>query len=155
MITRTKETLTNILLSSLDLEAVVYAEICPFGAMGDEGTLRMYVPVKGENKLIYYFVRAESNPETYSAAAKLLSLHCTKTYPNPNNEEELFDFCPGGMQNRVFLRKALTFEVLHDKLVYHADGHAYELEPSSFGVFRRVSHFVIERQSNAQLGGDA
>lgn len=149
MITRTKETLTNVLLSSLDLEAVVYAEICPFGAMGDEGTLRMYVPVKGENKLIFYFVRAESNPETYSAAAKLLSLHSTKTYPNPNNEAELFDYCPGGMQNRVFLRKAIRFEVLPDKLVYRTDGHEYEIEPSSFGVFRRVSHYVINQRTKA------
>ncbi len=155
MTIRTRETLTPDLLSRLHLADVVYAEHCPLGAMGDEGTLRMYVPVKGENKLTFYFARYESDRETYAAAAKLLSLHSTRTQPKLNNEKELFDYCPGGMQNRVFLRKGLTFEVLHDKLVYHTDGHAYELEPSSFGVFKRVSHFVIERQSNAQLDNGA
>lgn len=151
MTIRTRITLTLDLLSGLNLADVVYAEHCPMGAMGDEGTLRMYVPVKGENKLTFYFARFESDPETYTAAAKLLSAHSSKNQPKPNDEKELFDYCPGGMQNRVFLRKVLKFEVLHDKLVYHADGHAYELDPSSFGVFRRVSHFVIERESHSKL----
>jgi len=115
-------------LNSINFEQVIYCEISPIGAMGNEGGIIMYV--LGDNDdLTTYETNESIDKESYD-----------KTSDYINQNANLFINYSGGMGNYVYVRKDIQLEIdeKYNCFWYHSQNTKLRIDSSVRGVFINV-----------------
>ena len=86
-------------LNSIDFDKVIYYEVSPIGAMGNEGGILIYV-LKDEDNLITYETNVSIDKELCDATLKLL-----------DQKANSFSGYSGGMGNYVYIKKDIQLEI--------------------------------------------
>ena len=125
-------------LDSIDFDKVIYCEISPMGAMGNEGGILMYV-LNDKDNLTTYETNVSMDKESYDATAGLI-----------DQNANIFINYSGGMGNYVYIKKDAQLEVdeKYNCFWYHSQKTKLRIDSSVQGVFSRV---VAEMKS--QNGG--
>ncbi len=120
--------ITSENLDSIDFDKMIYCEISPQGAMGNEGGILMYV-LKDENTLITYETNIEIDQQIFNAISDLIS-------KNAN----LFVNYNGGMGNYVYVKKNAQLEIdeKYNCFWYHSSKTKLRIDSSVNGVFLSV-----------------
>jgi len=116
-------------LSSIDFNKIIYCEVAPKGAMGNEGGILMYV-LKDENTLITYEINLKLDTQVFDTVSGRIS-------QNAN----LFIDHPGGMGNYVYIKKNVQLEIdkKYNCFWYHSQETKLRINSSVQGVFLSVS----------------
>lgn len=115
-------------LDSIDFDKVIYCEISPMGAMGNEGGILIYV-LTDEDNLVTYETNVSMDKESYDATEELIE-------KNAN----LFVNYSGGMGNYVYIKKDAQLEVdeKYNCFWYHSRNTKLRIDSSVVGVFSSV-----------------
>lgn len=115
-------------LNSIDFDKVIYYEVSPMGAMGNEGGILIYV-LKDEDNLITYETNVFIDKELCDATLKLFDQKV-----NP------FIGYSGGMGNYVYIKKDIQLEIdeKYGCFWYHSRNTKLRIDSSVRGVFERV-----------------
>ncbi len=125
-------------LDSIDFDKVIYFEISPQGAMGNDGGILIYL-LKDEDNLITYETNVFLDEQMYNAVAKII-------------EQNMNLFVPyrGGMGNYVYIKKNALLEV--DKKYkcfwYHSQNTKLRIDSSVQGVFQSVVTDMTRQNSD-------
>ncbi len=124
-------------LDSIDFNKVIYCEISPIGAMGNEGGIIIYVMEDNDN-LITYETNVSIDEESYDATLELI-----------NQMANLFVNYSGGMGNYVYIKKGVQLEIdeKYNCFWYHSKNTKLRIDSSVVGVFQRV---VAEMKSKEE-----
>lgn len=120
--------ITNENLVSINFDKVIYCEISPVGAMGNEGGILMYI-LDDKEKLITYETNEFIDKESYGATSSLF-----------NQKINLFVNYSGGFGNNVYVKKGTQLEVdkKYNRFWYHSQSTKLRINSSVEGVFLRV-----------------
>lgn len=115
-------------LNSIDFDKVIYCEITPNGAMGNEGGILMYM-LKDEDTLVTYEANFEINVQVFNAVSERIS-------QNAN----LFINYNGGMGNYVYVKKNTKLEIdeKYNCFWYYSQNTKLRIDSSVQGVFSSV-----------------
>ena len=113
-------------INSIDFDKVVYCEITPMGAMGNEGGILMYV-LTGKDALNTYEINLEIDEQIFDALSERIS-----------RNSNLFVNYYGGMGNHVFINKKVEFEIREDYFIYITKQLQFQIRSSVQGVFNSV-----------------
>ena len=115
-------------LNSIDFDKVIYCEVSPMGAMGNEGGILMYV-LKDEDNLVTYETNVSVDKESYDATEESI-----------DQKANLFISYSGGMGNYVYIKKDIQLEVdeKYNCFWYHSKNTKLRIDSSVRGVFDRV-----------------
>lgn len=115
-------------LNSIDFDKVIYYEVSPEGAMGNEGGILIYV-LKDEDNLITYENNVSIDKELCDATLGLLDQKA-----NP------FISYSGGMGNYVYIKKDIQLEIdeKYGCFWYHSRNTKLRIDSSVKGVFEGV-----------------
>ena len=115
-------------LDSLDFNKVVYCEVSPPGAMGNEGGILIYL-LNNEDNLITYETNISIDKESYDATSERI-----------NQNASLFINYSGGMGNYVYIKKGAQIEIdeKYNCFWYHSQNTKLRIDSSVRGVFLRV-----------------
>lgn len=115
-------------LDSIDFDKVIYCEVSPMGAMGNEGGILMYV-LKDEDNLVTYETNFSIDKESYDATSELI-----------NQKADLFVGYYGGMGNHVYVKKNAQLEIdeKYGCFWYHSQNTKLRIDSSVKGVFDSV-----------------
>lgn len=101
-------------LDFIDFDKVIYCEISPMGAMGNEGGILIYL-LDDKDNLITLETNVSLDKGTYDATSELM-----------NQKTNLFDNYYGGMGNHIYIKKGAQLEI--DKKIV------------AFGITHRVQN---------------
>ena len=120
--------ITSKNLDSIDFNKIIYCEVSPKGAMGNEGGILIYV-LKDENTLITYEINLKVDVQVFDNISELIS-------QNAN----LFIEHNGGMGNYVYVKKGLQLEIdeKYNCFWYHSQDTKLRINSSVQGVFLSV-----------------
>ena len=126
-------------LDSIDFNKVIYCEISPMGAMGNEGGILIYL-LSNEDNLITYETNVSIDKESSDATSERI-----------NQNTNLFTNYSGGMGNYVYIRKGAHLEIdeKYKCFWYHSQNTKLRIDSSVKGVFIRV---VAEMTSQDEAG---
>lgn len=115
-------------LNSIDFDKVIYCEISPIGAMGNEGGILIYV-LSDEDNLITYETNASIDKQSYDVVLEQIE-------QNAN----LFVNYRGGFGNYVYVKKSVKFEIdeKYNCFWYHSQNTKLRINSSVHGVFLSV-----------------
>ncbi len=115
-------------LNSIDFDKVIYCEVSPMGAMGNEGGILMYL-LKDEDNLVTHETNVSIDKESYDATEKLIE-----------QNEHLFIGYNGGMGNHVCIKKDIQLEIdeKYNCFWYHSKNTKLRIDSSVRGVFDHV-----------------
>jgi hypothetical protein len=115
-------------LYSIDFDKVIYCEVSPVGAMGNEGGILIYV-LGDKDNLITYETNVFIDKESCDATLELI-----------NQRANLFIDYYGGMGNRVYIKKDTQLEIdeKYNCFWYHSQNTKLRINSSVEGVFISV-----------------
>ena len=115
-------------LDSVDFDKVIYCEIYPIGAMGNEGGVLIYL-LGDKDNLITYETNIAVDKESYDTISERII-----------KNENLFIHYYGGMGNDVFIKKGTQLEIdeKYNCFWYHAQNTKLRIDSSVEGVFLHV-----------------
>lgn len=115
-------------LDAIDFDRVLYCEITPKGAMGNEGGILLYL-LQDEDTLSTYETNSEVDMQTFEAVSKRIHQHA-----------ELFTNYYGGMGNSVYVGKNAQLEIdeKYNCFWYHSQNTKLRIDSSVQGVFLAV-----------------
>lgn len=124
-------------LDSINFEKVIYCEISPLGAMGNEGGILIYL-LKDEDNLITYETNISIDKNIYDTLFLII-------HKNAN----LFVGYPGGMGNYVYIKKNSEFEIdkKYNCFWYHSKNTKLRVDSSVEGVFLSVVSYMTNQNS--------
>lgn len=125
-------------LNSIDFDKVVYCEISPLGAMGNEGGILLYL-LKDEDNLITYETNISIDKNIYDTLFLII-------HKNAN----LFVQYPGGMGNSVYIKKDAQLEIdkKYNCFWYHSKNTKLRIDSSVQGVFLSVVTDMTNQKSD-------
>lgn len=114
---------------SIDFDKVIYCEISPMGAMGNEGGILIYV-LGNNNALITYETNFSIDKESYDKASEEI-----------RRKDNLFISYSGGMGNDVYIKKGVQLEIdeKHNCFWFHSQNTKLRIDSSVVGVFGSVA----------------
>ena len=112
-------------LDSIDFDKVIYCEISPTGAMGNEGGILAYL-LDDKDDLITYETNVSIDKESYDATSERI-----------NQNANLFINYSGGMGNYVYIKKGAQLEIdeKYNCFWYHSSDTKLRIDSSVKGVF--------------------
>lgn len=112
-------------LDSIDFDKIIYCEVTPKGAMGNEGGILIYV-LKDEDTLITYETNLEIDAQAFDATSERI-----------NQNISLFTSYYGGMGNYVYVKKNVQLETdeKYNCFWYHSQNTKLRIDSSVRGVF--------------------
>ena len=112
-------------LDSIDFDKVIYCEISPTGAMGNEGGILAYL-LDDKDDLITYETNVSIDKESYDATSERI-----------NKNANLFINYSGGMGNYVYIKKGAQLEIdeKYNCFWYHSSDTKLRIDSSVKGVF--------------------
>ncbi|MDO8571026.1 MAG: hypothetical protein Q7R97_05595 [Candidatus Daviesbacteria bacterium] len=115
-------------LDSIDFDKVIYCEISPTGAMGNEGGLLIYL-LDDKDNLITYETNVSIDKDSYDATSERI-----------NQNANLFINYSGGMGNYVYIKKDAQLEIdeKYNCFWYHSFDTKLRIDSSVKGVFLSV-----------------
>lgn len=115
-------------LDSIDFDRLIYCEVSPMGAMGNEGGILIYV-LKDEDNLITYETNVAVDAQAFDAVSERIG-----------NNAELFINYKGGFGNYVYIKKSAHLEVdeKYKCFWYHSQTTKLRIDSSVQGVFNCV-----------------
>ena len=115
-------------LDSIDFNRIIYCEVTPKGAMGNEGGILIYI-LKDEDNLATYEINLELDVQIFNAVSERIS-----------NNVNLFICYPGGMGNYVYVKKGVQLEIdeKYNCFWYHSENTKLRVDSSVQGVFLSV-----------------
>ena len=121
-------TITTENLNSIDFDKVIYCEISPMGAMGNEGGIIIYV-LSEEDNLITYETNASIDQQSYDAVLERI-----------DQNVNLFVNYRGGFGNYVYIKKNVQLEIdeKYNCFWYHSQNTKLRINSSVQGVFLSV-----------------
>lgn len=124
-------------LDSIDFDKVIYCEISPLGAMGNEGGILIYL-LKDEDNLITYETNISIDKNIYDTLFLII-------HKNAN----LFVGYPGGMGNYLYIKKNSEFEIdkKYNCFWYHSKNTKLRVDSSVEGVFLSVVSYMTNQNS--------
>lgn len=124
-------------LDSINFEKVIYCEISPLGAMGNEGGILIYL-LKDEDNLITYETNISIDKNIYDTLFLII-------HKNAN----LFVGYPGGMGNYLYIKKNSEFEIdkKYNCFWYHSKNTKLRVDSSVEGVFLSVVSYMTNQNS--------
>lgn len=146
MITSNIKLLSKSILEEINPNEIIYAEVTPPGAMGNEGGIIMYIPRCETEQLVCYETNIYDDEETYLSAKNFLFKHLDRQNENTENEDLYFNFYYGGMGNNVFIHKKAKLEVQKDYFVYTIERFQFQIFSSVQGVFNNVINQILKKR---------
>ncbi len=124
-------------LNSIDLEKVIYCEISPLGAMGNEGGVIIYM-LENEDSLITYETNVSIDQESYNATVEKIE-----------KNSKLFDHYSGGFGNYVFMKKNIQIEIdkKYECFWYYSQNTKLRIDTSVIGVFNYAAAEMIKQKT--------
>jgi len=124
-------------LDSIDFDKVIYFEVSPMGAMGNEGGILIYM-LRDKDNLITYETNESLDKDSYDAALERIS-----------QKTNLFIRYHGGMGNHVHIQKGAQLEIdeKYNCFWYHSQDTKLRIDSSVKGVFL---HVVIDMKDRAE-----
>lgn len=115
-------------LNSIDFDKVIYCEISPMGAMGNEGGILIYL-LSDENNLITYETNATLDQQSFDAVLERI-----------DQNVNLFVNYRGGFGNYVYVKKNVQLEIdeKYNCFWYHSQNTKLRIDSSVQGVFLSV-----------------
>jgi len=115
-------------LNSIDFDKVIYCEISPIGAMGNEGGILIYA-LSDEDSLITYETNASIDQQSYDAVVERI-----------DKNANLFVNYRGGFGNYVYVKKNVQLEIDEEYhcFWYHSQNTKLRIDSSVQGVFLSV-----------------
>ena len=115
-------------LNSIDFDKVIYCEISPMGAMGNEGGILIYL-LNDENNLITYEANASLDQQSFDAVLWRI-----------DQNANLFVNYRGGFGNYVYVKKNVQLEIdeKYNCFWYHSQNTKLRIDSSVQGVFLSV-----------------
>ena len=115
-------------IDSIDFNKIIYCEITPMGAMGNEGGILIYVLTE-KDTLITYEINLEIDEQTFNIVSERISQNA-----------DLFINYYGGMGNHVYVKKNTKLEIdeKHNCFWYHSHNTKLKINSSVHGVFLSV-----------------
>lgn len=115
-------------LDSIDFDKVIYCEISPTGAMGNEGGILIYL-LNDKDNLITYETNVSIDKESYDVTSERI-----------NQNANLFTNYSGGMGNYVYIKKGTQLEIdeKYNCFWYHSQNTKLRVDSSVQGVFLRI-----------------
>lgn len=115
-------------LDSIDFDKVIYFEVSPMGAMGNEGGILIYV-LSDKDTLITYETNEFLDKESYDSTLERIS-----------QKSNLFIRYHGGMGNHVHIKKGAQLEIdeKYNCFWYHSEDTKLRIDSSVKGVFLHV-----------------
>jgi len=115
-------------LNSIDFDKVIYCEISPMGAMGNEGGILIYV-LSDEDNLITYETNASIDQQSYDTVLERI-----------DQNANLFVNYRGGFGNYVYVKKNVQLEIdeKYNCFWYHSQNTKLRIDSSVHGVFLSV-----------------
>ncbi len=112
-------------LDSIDFDKVIYCEISPTGAMGNEGGILIYL-LDDKGKLITYEINVAIDKEIWDATSERI-----------NQNANLFINYSGGFGNYVYIKKGAQLEIdeKYNCFWYHSPDTKLRIDSSVKGVF--------------------
>lgn len=116
-------------LDFIDFDKVIYCEISPTGAMGNEGGILIYL-LDDKDNLITYETNVSIDKESYDATSERI-----------NQNTNLFINYYGGMGNYVYIKKGTQLEIdeKYNCFWYHSSDTKLRIDSSVNGVFLSVA----------------
>ncbi len=120
--------ITSENLDSINFDKVIYCEISPKGAMGNEGGILIYV-LEDENSLTTYETNELVDKESYDAVSEKI-----------NQNMNFFVNYSGGFGNYVYVKNNVKLEIdeKYKCFWYHSPKTKLRINSSVEGVFRSV-----------------
>lgn len=120
--------ITAVNVDLIDFDKVVYCEISPMGAMGNEGGILIYL-LDDKEKLTTYETNVSVDKESYDAASERI-----------NQNANFFINYSGGFGNYVYIKKGAQLEIdeKYKCFWYHSQNTKLRIDSSVEGVFLRV-----------------
>lgn len=116
-------------IDTINLDKVIYCEISPRGAMGNEGGILMYL-LKDDNTLVTYETNIEVDEEVFNRVSDLIGKHA-----------DLFVNYYGGMGNYIYVKKGAELEIdeKYKCFWFHTEKTKLRIDSSVEGVFLSVA----------------
>lgn len=126
------------ILDSIDFDKVIYCEISPMGAMGNEGGILIYF-LKSEDSLITYETNESVDKQFYNAVSKII-----------NQKVNNFIGYNGGMGNYVYIKKNAQLEIdkKYNCFWYHSQNTKLRINSSVQGIFLSVVSDMASQNSD-------
>jgi len=133
--------ITSDNLDLIDFDKVIYCEISPIGAMGNEGGIIIYL-LSDEDSLVTYETNAFSDQKSYDSVLELIK-----------KNENIFVGYSGGFGNHVCIKKGVQLEIdeKYNCFWYHSENTKLRIDSSVRGVFDSV---VAEMKSKVESISD-
>jgi len=115
-------------LDSIDFDKIIYCEISPMGAMGNEGGILIYL-LKDEDNLITYETNESVDKQSYDAVSTIIQ-----------QKMNLFIGYYGGMGNSVYIKKNAEIEIdkKYNCFWYNSQNTKLRIDSSVQGVYFAV-----------------
>ncbi|MDP3900635.1 MAG: hypothetical protein Q8Q23_06185 [bacterium] len=115
-------------LNSIDFDKVIYCEISPMGAMGNEGGILIYV-LSDEDNLITYETNASMDQQSFDAVLERI-----------DQNANFFVNYRGGFGNYVYIKENTQLEIdeKYGCFWYHSQNTKLRIDSSVQGVFLSV-----------------
>jgi hypothetical protein len=115
-------------LDYIDFAKVIYCEITPQGAMGNQGGILIYL-LEDENTLITYETNIKIDQHAFNALSDLINQNIT-----------FLIYYYGGMGNHVYIEKNTQLEIdeKYNCFWYHSQSTKLRVDSSVQGVFLAV-----------------
>lgn len=128
-------------LNSIDLDKVIYCEISPMGAMGNEGGILIYI-LDDKDRLATYETNVQTDQQTYDAVSKRI-----------DQNVNLFVNYSGGFGNYVYIKKNAQLEIdeKYNCFWYHSQNTKLRIDSSVQGVFLAVIAEMKSQNSDKNL----
>lgn len=128
-------------LDSINFDRVIYCEISPKGAMGNEGGILMYV-LKNEDTLITYEINIEIDAQIFDIVSEKIA-----------QNRNLFMSYYGGMGNYVYVKEGIRLEIdeKYDCFWYFSQNTKLRIDSSVHGVFSSVADDMKSSSSEKNL----
>jgi len=125
-------------LNSIDFDKVIYCEISPMGAMGNEGGILIYV-LSDEDNLNTYETNASIDQQSYDAVLERI-----------DQSIDLFVNYRGGFGNYVYIKKNVQIEIdeKYGCFWYHSQNTKLRIDSSVQGVFLSVVADMTDQNLN-------
>lgn len=132
--------ITSENLDSIDFDKVIYCEVSPKGAMGNEGGILMYV-LKDENSLITYETNELVDKESFDVVSERISQNV-----------DLFVNYSGGFGNYVYIKNNAQLEIdeKYKCFWYHSPITKLRIDSSVEGVFASVIAEMASQSNNVK-----
>jgi hypothetical protein len=112
-------------LDSINFDKIIYCEVSPIGAMGNEGGIIIYL-LRNENTLVTYETNIKTDPQTFDTVSSLI-----------NQNIDYFIEYSGGFGNYVYVKKDAQLEIdeKYNCFWYQSQNTKLRIDSSVQGVF--------------------